>query len=286
MHIPDCPPPASAGGKLNVFLHGLIAISNDHRGIELVIPDVGSDHAYRFGEFLGEVTLPSSPAPYHVTGITGATPAPFSTDHVCTTKQKDICSEASAYARIILPSPIQVFSYLKVNLTDVIEDPLGALQRNSDGTITGTLTPVLQYTFCDPRRVLFGCDPLNVAPVWSTKAGEQGWYMNLHIFAEEDIEHDESHTISGFDAIAGIFDFESAPRLISVSNIPAPTTGKLPSGTTDIEFISLALRTREVGYLGRQVRTQLLNGLDPATIQVSSMGGDPVTCLPLVSQNS
>lgn len=285
MSVPDCPAPPSAKGKFNVFLHGLIAIANTSHGIELIIPDVGSDHAYRFGEFLGEITLPSSPTPYHVTGITGSPQAPFPDDHVCTLAEKPVCSEAAAYARIKLPSPIQVFSYLTVDLTDVIEDPLGALRRKNQ-KITGTMTPVLQYDFCDPRRVLFGCDPLNVAPVWSTKDGEEGWYMNLHIFAEEDVEHDESHTISGFDAIAGIFDFESAPRLISVSNIPAPTAGDLPPGTTDIEFISLAVRTREVGFLGRQVRTQLLNGLDPATIQVSATGGDPVTCLPMVSQNS
>ena len=109
-------------------------------------------------------------------------------------------------------------------------------------------------------------------------------FMNLHIFAEEDAQRPEDHTIGGFDKIASIFDFQSAPRLLSVSNIPPVTKGPRIRGTTPIEFTSLALRTRELGYLGRDVREQLLNGTGPATIRVSSVGGDPITCLPLGSQ--
>jgi hypothetical protein len=270
-------------GTLYVFLHGLIGVLNNKWGIELLIPDVGPSHAYRFGEFLGEVTLPPSPAPYYVTGIEQGSFAPFPGDtHLCTNKLRPVCGGAALYARIKLPHPKCVHSYLKVDLTDVIEDPQPHLCGDGKGKIFGTMTPVLEYSFQDPRDVLFAGDILNVAPIWS----DGRWFMNLHIFAEEDLERPEDHTIGGFDAIAKLFDFESAPRLISVSNIPAAKKGKLPPGTTHLEFISLALRTRELGYLGRRVRWQLLNGQDPAIVQVSSVGGDPITCLPLISQDS
>jgi hypothetical protein len=283
-----CSDPSPQGcfpGTLYVFLHGLIGVYNQSTSTELLIPNVGPDHAYRFGEFLGEVTLPPSPAPYYVTGITGSSSLLFPPDqHLCTQQLKPVCSEALVYARIKLPPPLCVHSYLTVDLTDVIEDPYPHLYKGGNGRITGTMTPVLEYRFRDPREVLFGGDSLNVAPI-SIDDQEQ-WFMNLHIFAEEDIEQPEDHTIGGFDAIAELFDFQSTPRLISVSNIPLPKKGNLPPGTTHLEFLSLALRTRELGYLGRRVRDQLLSDYDPAIVQVSSVGAHPVTCLPLISQDT
>jgi hypothetical protein len=290
MSAPECSSdvsPQGFPGTFYVFLHGLIGVHNQgENGIEVVIPNVGPDHAYRFGEFLGEVTLPPSPAPYYITGIQGSKSMLFPpVEHLCTEQQKPVCAEALLYARIKLPPPLRVHSYLTVDLTNVIEDPFPHLHREAAGKITGTLTPVLEYQFSDPRLVLFGGDPLNVAPIYSHQ--NPGWYMNLHVISEEDLEQPEDHTIGGFDAIAQLFDFESAPRLISVSNIPAPKKAKLlPSGTTYLEFISIALRTRELGYLGRRVRHQFLSGSDPAIVQVSSIGGHPITCLPLISQQS
>jgi hypothetical protein len=284
-----CSDPSPQGcfpGTLYVFLHGLIGVSNNESGVELLIPNVGSDHAYRFGEFLGEVTLPPSPAPYHVTGIQGGNKITLfpPNEHLCTQQATDECTDAPLYARIKLPPPLRVHSYLTVDLTDVIEDPCPHLYRDAKGKITGTLTPVLEYHFRDPRVVLFGGDPLNVAPIYSPK--NPGWYMNLHIISEEDLEQPEDHTIGGFDAIAQLFDFESTPRLVSVSNIPPAKKGTLPPGTTHLEFLSLALRTREQGYLGRRVRDQLLSDYDPAIVQVSSVGSSPITCLPLISQDT
>jgi hypothetical protein len=215
-------------GTLNVFLHGLIGVLNNENGIELLIPDVGPEHAYRFGEFLGEVTLPPSTAPYDITGIEGGDPAPFPPDaHLCTSHRKPVCAEAPLYARIKLPHPVSVHSYLKVDLTDVIEDPYPHMYRDENGKTWGTLTPVLEYSFCDPRDVSIGADPVNVAPILSDK--HQRWYMNLHIFAEEDLERPESHTSNGFDAIAKLVRFRIGSPLEYYLEYPGCDQGRAAS---------------------------------------------------------
>jgi hypothetical protein len=279
----DSPP--FPGGIFYVFLHGLIAVSVNRtaKHIDLLIPDIGSNHVYRYGEFLGEVTLPSSTAPYQITGLDPNDPPQNerifpASDHLVTKDFTPICAETRLYARIRLPLPRNVFSYLKVDLSGVLHDPRKHLE-SVNGTFTGTMIPVLEYTFQDPRAILFGREPLNVAPLEHNGT----WYMNLHIFAEEDVARLEDHTLAGFGVIASLFDFKAAPVVTSVSSIPPVRKGDLPCGTTALEFLSLALRTRELGYLGRLVRREALEG-EPIIVRVSSVGGDPVTCLPLVSE--
>jgi hypothetical protein len=266
-------------GVFYVFVHGLIAMHRSGEYIDLLIPNVGPTHGYLYGEFLGEVILPPSAAPYHIVGICGRPPGVVGTvfsptDHLIVKQAKTLNAEANIYARIRLPLPKAVHSYLKVKLDGVIQDPNEEL-----GSSVGTLTPVLEYSFQDPRDILFGGEPLNVAPL----RHRGSWYINLHIFAEEDVEREEDHTIAGFDKLAALFDFAAPPSLVSVSNVPRPEIGDLPCGTTPLEFLTLAVRTRELGYLGRLVRREALENR-PLIVHVSSVDGDIVTCLPLVNE--
>jgi len=272
-------PPCHAfpGGVFYVFVHGLIAMHRCDNYIDLIIPNVGPSHSYRYGEFLGEVTLPPSPAPYHITGIEGGDPRPDGrvfdpAEHLVTNGLKTLNAEADIYARIRLPLPKVVHSYLKVNLADVIHDPLQ--QFDSSGGTVGTLTPVLEYAFQDPRDILFAGQPLNVAPL----EYQSRWYINLHVFAEEDVERDDDHTIAGFDKLTSLFDFDAPPTLLAVTNIPQPSRGSLPPGTVPLEFLTLGLRTRELGYLGRLVRDEALDGC-PVFVRVSAVDGDVASCL-------
>ncbi len=270
-------------GVLYIFLHGLIGVVDQPQGIELLIPNVGTHHSYRFGEFLGEVTLQPSSASYRITGIDGGSYRFDPAVHLVTSKFVPVCGQPNLYASIKLPLPDKIHSVLQVDLTDVIEDPCQHLAGTSRQRNIATMIPVLEYHFKDSRKLLFGGDPLNVAPI---RFGHNS-YVNLHIFAEEDIERVSDHTLAGFDAVAGLFEFDCAPRLISLGNIPPATpVGPLPAGTTSLELMSLGLRTLEMGYLGRFVREQILHEHEPVIVRVSPVGIDPITCTPMISRNA
>jgi hypothetical protein len=266
---------------MNIFLHGLMGIHVKPSGIDILIPDVGSDHAYRYGEFLGEVTLAPSTASYHVSGLDKGTVSAFNPAEHIVAGGIALCDQPNLYATICLPPPAVIYSVLKVDLSGLLEDPLNHIVSSSGPNIA-TLIPVLAYTFQDPHKILFGCEPLNVAPI----LGSDGvWYVNLHIFAEEDFERDDQHSLDGFDAVAGLFDFPCAPKLASLSNVRAPLIPEnLPPGTTSLEFTSLALRTRESGYLGRILRREVLHNHPPMILHLSPLGSNPASCLQLISQ--
>src|SRR5580692_10754144 len=61
--------PLATSGTLYIFLHGLMAIDDDGKVLRIFIPNVGTTHSYRYGEYLGEITLQPSSAPYHITGL-------------------------------------------------------------------------------------------------------------------------------------------------------------------------------------------------------------------------
>src|SRR5580658_9504832 len=201
-------PLAPPGGTLYVFLHGLIGIVDGPTGLDLRIPNVGAVHSYRYGEFLGEVTLQPSSAPYLISNIKGGADRFDPREHLVTTTNFPACAQADLYARICLPFPIKIHSILQVDLTGAIEDPLGHLPNPK----IATMVPVLEYSYDDPRLVLFGSDPLDVAPLYHHGHA----YSSLHIFAEEDEERLEDHDIAGFSAVASLFEFPCPPRLISL----------------------------------------------------------------------
>ncbi|HUA62764.1 MAG TPA: hypothetical protein VML19_28665 [Verrucomicrobiae bacterium] len=273
-------------GTLYVFLHGLIGVrchSQPPTGvdptIELLIPNVGARHSYRIGEFLGETTLQPSTVPYVLRNVEPGPATTFDrTRHLVTRDLRNVCDGADIYARIILPGAATIHSLLQVDLKDVIEDPCDHF-RNCKGI--ATMVPVLEYSFKDPRKVALGGERLNVAPI----KVRGRWYMNLHIFAEEDVERVDDHTLGGFDAVTALFDFDCAPKLASVANIapPNPDWRQRPHGTIRAEFSSLSARTRELGFLGRDVRQAFLHQ-KPALLHTSSVGADPLTCTTVVTQ--
>ena len=280
-HSCSCPP-APPGGTLYVFLHGLYGIVDSPSGIEVLIPDVGAAHTYRYGEFLGEVTLQPSSAAYQISNITGGQVHFDPNQHMVTTQSFAACSEPDLYGRIKLPLPLKIHSVVTVDLSGVIEDPRQHLSPKK----IATMVPVLEYEYADPRKILFGCDPLDVAPVFAEDQGKKRAFINLHIFAEEDLERLEDHDIAGFSAVTSLFEFPCPPRLASLDNVPAPVVGTPPPGTTRLEFMSLALRTQELGYLGRFVRRQILHHRKHVMVEVSPVGADPITCYPVVNQTS
>jgi len=54
---------------LNVLFHGLFVFVDRPNGIEVLIPDMGADHVYRAGEWLGETTL--ARGSYELSGVSG-----------------------------------------------------------------------------------------------------------------------------------------------------------------------------------------------------------------------
>jgi hypothetical protein len=177
------------------------------------------------------------------------------------------------YARIHLPVPVDIHSVRAVDLNDAILDP-----QNHFKNKTTTMVQVLEYRYWDFRKLMFGGEYLNIAPVEC----EGGLYTNLHIFAEEDQERPDDHTVNGFAALIQLFQFQYPPTLVGAKQAPAMTPDELPIGTTMIEFLDLAPRTRELAFLGREVRQSILHGLPPM-IQEIGTHGSPTTCTHIIA---
>jgi hypothetical protein len=283
--------PRKPGGIFNVFLHGLtVCNANTLHGIhhpikgyqqcppdhatsvlDIHIPNMGFQHCYRYGEFLGEVSIQPAASPYWITNIIGGCKR-FDPNKSLVVNAP-LCRNPDIYATIRLPLPQEICYMMQVDLDPVLEDPG---QLFAPGQKTMAMVPVLVYTFEDFRRILFGGSPLNVSPV---EHGDE-LYVNLHIFAEEDRQRPDFHTIVGFDKALSLFDIPDPPRLASLSGIAPPPLpfSPLPPGTTLIEYADLSERTRDSGYLGRVLREELLYGRPFAFTRATAQCKDPASC--------
>lgn len=273
--MPSTTTPNPKAGTLNVFLHGLFTILDRSKGLEILIPDVGSSHAYRAGEFLGETNFPPSKAPLRLEGVQGGTAHFDKTVNLVASGVQRV-AKGKVYATLKFPTPREIYSRRPVDLTDSLKD-----DGNVFSSKTVSLVQVLAYSYEDFDLVLFGGQPVQIAPLIMTDGTQ---FMNLHIFAEEDMEHDDSHTINGFKAVVSLLKIKApAPQL---TDAPAPedpiAKTDLPPGTTTIEFLDLAPRMTEVGILGRHLRKIQL-GIDDH-IQVGlGVGEQPSTCSSVIS---
>ena len=291
MQTCDVISPAKPGGIFNVFLHGLTVsnaktlpgVFNPIKGynqcgrsyttsvLDVHMPNIGFHHCYRYGEFLGEVSIQPAASPYWITNIIGGC-AIFDPCQSLVVNAP-LCRNPDIYATIRLPLPQCIYYMMQVDLTPVLEDPQPLFLP---GHKTMAMVPVLVYTFKDFRKILFGGSPLNVAPV------EYGGclYVNLHIFAEEDRKRPDFHTIVGFDKALSLFEIPDPPRIASLANLAPPPLpyNSLPPGTTLIEYADLSERTRESGYLGRVLREELLHGRPFAFTRATAQCKDPASC--------
>lgn len=263
---------------LNVVLHGLYLAVHRKESIEILIPDMGAEHTYRAGEWLGERVL--AQGTYFLTGVKRG-------DGTCDGKQtllvhscKPVANPNALYARIIMPRAKKVFNLGQLHLSqdELLVHP--SIQLSS--YVLSTLQVYLyEIPDGDPRSVKLGCH-------WFRKSaqrfGDGNDYMSLHIFSAPDHPEIPSHTQSGFATLVGMGEgLIGKMALNSTQPVPDPSAdiGRVPTGLIPAELKSLSARTDRLNDIGRFLREINANHQNAANIASSSfvgVDGDIVTC--------
>ena len=240
------------------------------------MPDMGATHVYRCGKFLAETSVQPSPSPYHLTGIESGS-AHFDPAVNLVVSGVPLAPQAAIYARYRFPLPAAISSVRPLDLGEVIVDPMS----HFPGTIS-SMVQVLAYRYTDFRKVMLGSEPLDIPPLVGQ---DNGMYMNLHLFAEEDEMRSTGHTVEGFHALVRMFEFPCPPKLVQTRSGPAIAEHEVLPGTVMFEFFDLAPRTRWLGELADNMRQRAMRG-QPPMLDSEPQGTDPATCTPLISRIS
>ena len=258
---------------MNVILHGLFTYLDRDTGLEILIPDMGTSHVYRAGEFLGETTLPQYPL--RLQNVRGGS-RHFDPRVNLVTNGVQPVRQPRIFSSLQFPTPVEIFSLRPLDLSDVLQDPAQALSSK-----TVSIVQVLTYRFDDFDRIKLGNDPIEVDPL---QAPDGSFFVNLHVWAEEDAEQGVAHAVKGFDAVMGLLDFkQQRPRLTRDKDSMPMTQDKLPPGTTMMEFLDLPVRTKNLAILGRDLRQAALAG-GQHLVEGLGTGTKPSTCTPGISR--
>ena len=265
---------------LNVVLHGLYLLVLRRATVEVLIPDMGADHAYRAGEWLGERNL--APGTYFLTGVVPGTGGCDPNQNVIIDRCHPVCDPPNLYARIVMPKPMCFDHFGQVQLTpnQLIVDPSVTFSGYTMSTVQ-----VLRYQIADddPRNVKLGSHYFTKSAQFFDDGDYTGNYMSLHILSTPDRPEISNHTENGFNAVlsmgeglAGNISLQSPP--------PVPDTGTQNphGGLIAAELRSLSRRMDRQTDLGRFLRQV---GGEPETINakfLTGVDGDIVTCTELL----
>ncbi len=264
---------------LNVVLHGLYLLVQRKGSCEILIPDMGAEHTYRAGEFLGERVL--APGTYFLTGVKNGDGPCNSGEFMFVQGCNPVTEPTPLYARIITPTPKCVENLGQVHLTS------GELQVDPSvrlSSMTVSALQVLKFEIADgdPRNVRLGTH-------WFTKSVQQfgdDVYMSLHIFSAPDRPEIPSHTDKGFSALVAMGE-GLAGKMSITSTRPVPDPGadpsKIPAGLIADELRSLSKREDRLTYIGRWLREVQASQESGHKIPASALlgvTGDILTCMP------
>ena len=112
--------PGSAG-TLNVILHGLLTIAKASEEITVYVPNMGSDHVYRAGNWLTETTMDQGE--FTLRGVTKNKPSehPFSLEHNLVLQNTHIADANCCnrvYATLHFPYPESTVSLSRLPVPD------------------------------------------------------------------------------------------------------------------------------------------------------------------------
>jgi hypothetical protein len=181
--------------NVNVIFHGLFLFVQRRDFMEVLIPNMGFDHAYRAGVFLAEETLSPLPLdhPYLLDDVTGGDER-FDTDKNIVFENQDYDRDAGldkVYARIILPTPIEILSLRPTN------EPYNAYV-DASGVVNGRTTSglqILRYAADFDKEVKIRPHGARL----QTHSIDGKEFLNLHIIAEDDaFVTDPEHSLDGF----------------------------------------------------------------------------------------
>lgn len=247
-------------GTLNVILHGLyIMVVTDE--ITIYIPNMGTDHVYRAGNWLAEATLEMADFTLEGTskGDPGKKPNKFLFDPEKNIVVKGVrvgdpsCCDR-VYATLHLPLPISVRS---MSLLSVPRDGIGGDSRDKVLPYSASATvQILTYEFSSDANLRLGQHSWE--PIF-----DEG-FVNLHILSEPDQVPEEDHVRHSFQMSMGLFTGVdlSLRKPMGPANLAKEIADHgLPPGVHELEVQSLLMRDEWMEVLGRAIKEHRdLNG--------------------------
>jgi hypothetical protein len=257
-------------GKLNIILHGLYIIFVKDE-ITVYIPNMGSEHAYRAGNWLAETTMDEGDFRLEGTNSQSTDKHPFKPEdnillrHVRVT-DANCCDRV--YATLHFPLPNSVLSLGKLGV------PKGGIGGDSkdqidpqSGKFSATVQ-ILTYDFESDAELRLGDHPWE--PVF-----DDG-FVNLHIFSEPDQAPEDDHVRHAFQMSMGLFTGVDLSLQKPLDHTALDTkVEKTPPGVHPLELKSLLMRLQWLTALGRAIKEHRdLNGVwdDPVAL------GDAGSC--------
>jgi hypothetical protein len=244
-------------GRLNVILHGLFAFDQERR-IIAYIPDMGSQHQYKAGNWLAETTLEDQ-ADLTLEGVDPGQPRlnKILPDHnlilgdVPVSPMANDCDCVRAILRLPYPTtPIRSLRRLRI--------PAGALGGDDkpkivDGkaAVESATVQVLTYEFKDDTALKLGEHPWEPVLQWDDK--DKVNYVNLHVFSEPDQNVTDDHVRHAFQANISLFvgvDLTLKGRV----QPPYSEDGAPPPGVNELELQDLIQRQKWLAVLGRAIK--------------------------------
>ena len=264
--------------NVNVIFHGLFLFVQQDGFLDVLIPNMGSEHVYRAGTFLAEETLLPMPlaTPYFLSGVTCGN-AKFATNINIVFQGQDFDHSASAddvYARIVIPVPDEIVSLRPTK--DVLQadfDPTGLVNgKNPCGV------QILRYNAANlddvlllPHQAQLGRNSDNAT-------------LNLHIISEPDCTCvQDNHTRNGFEMALHLLPGVHTPIFIkNLTTLALEKNNDAARGFCAIETLDVRERAAMLAQAGLDWRdgNNHLGLVDDVLVSAP-----PFDCLPVMSDN-
>jgi hypothetical protein len=245
-------------GTLNVILHGVFTSVVDRDGtITVYIPNMGSEHVYKAGNWLAETTLQQSD--FTLEGVVkAATRQTFRPDQNIALKNARIsdpnCCDR-VYATLHFPTPRSITSLGRLTVPPgaIAGASVGMLDPKSGGQ--SATVQVLTYDFSSDANLRLGDHPWE--PVLDNG------FVNLHVFAEADRSVEEDHIRHAFQMSMGLFTGVDLSLQLQTSPADhAAEQAEIPDGVHPFEVRGLIERQNWLTVMGRAIKEHRdLNGL-------------------------
>ncbi len=266
-------------GTVNVIFRGMFLFYQRPHMIDVLIPNIGPEHVYRAGLFLGETSLVARPIaePYVLRGATLGTAGLPDATFAGYPLRSDITQE-DVWARVVVPRPDSLLRLRPTAFGVSAEDPWALVDGNNF-----PIMYVMRYHAADLRRVHLArhAAPNVDDPGIQTIDGHN--FLNIHIVSEPEVQGGGmAHPIHGFQKLMNLF--AGLQGTIALTDNQPTTIEDLEStavpgglGFSRIELITYSEQRNMLIRAGRHWRVDSATGPAANALLVDS---PPNQCLP------
>jgi hypothetical protein len=271
---------AKVPGIVNLIFRGMFLFFQRKQMIEILIPNMGSEHVYRAGLFLGETGLPPLPMeePYVLRGVK-LEGAGFATIPFSGFPYRGNITQADVWARVVVPRPFAVHSLRPTAFGVSAEDPWGLVdKKNFD------IMHVLRYHADDLRAVHLARHSLPNVDDPGIQVIDGKSYKNIHIVSEPEMQDaGMHHPIRGFEKLMNLF--EGLQGTIALTDIQPTTIEDLestamPDGSLGFSRVELITYTEQRNLMIRAGRAWRLDATAGVSADALLVDSPPNQCLP------